>query len=246
MPGEGWQSPIIYFNRIALSKITYCGTISCKYVLIAISLSTNCQKLYSERRSNPVTDGKEVCCAKKLFKNHLTCGKFEKGYVNWPSTVYDPPPTPFTLSPSPHPPTPFTLSPYPLHPIPIPPTPFTLPPFTLPLSPYPPSPYPLHPIPLHPTPFIPIPLHPFPFTLPPSPYTPSPYPPSPYPLHLYPPSPYPPLPFPLHPNLSPLPPPTLTSKHSEVPPLIIKKTHNNFAPCKFVIARTFFYGLPCS
>ena len=147
LPGEGWRSPIIYFNRIALGKITYCGTTSRKYVLIAISMCTYCKKLYSERRSNPVTDGKEVCCAKKLFKNHLTCGKFGKRYVNWPSTVYDPPPlppftlppftpspyplhpTPFTLSPSPYPlhPTPFTPSPYPLHPIPIPPTPFTLP-----------------------------------------------------------------------------------------------------------------------
>ena len=121
LPGEGWRSPIIYFNRIALGKITYCGTTSRKYVLIAISMCTYCKKLYSERRSNPVTDGKEVCCAKKLFKNHLTCGKFGKGYVNWPSTVYDPPPlTTFTLPP-------FTPSPYPLHPIPIPPTPFTLP-----------------------------------------------------------------------------------------------------------------------
>lgn len=72
-----------------------------KYVLVAISMSTNCQKLYSERRSNPVTDGKEVCCAKKPFKSHLTCGKFRKGYVNWPSTVYDPHPSPF-----PHPPLP--------------------------------------------------------------------------------------------------------------------------------------------
>ena len=142
MPGEGWQSPIIYFNRIALSKITYCGTISCKYVLVAISISTYCKKLYSERRSNPVTDGKEVCCAKKLFKNHLTCGKIGKGYMNWPSTVYDPPH--FTLPPSP----------YPFYPIPIPPTHFTLSPFTLPRSPYPPSPYP-------PTPY--------PYTLPPSP-----------------------------------------------------------------------------
>ena len=124
-----------------------------KYVLVAISMSTNCQKLYSERRSNPVTDGKEVCCAKKLFKNHLTCGKIGKGYMNWPSTVYDPPH--FTLSPSPHPPTPFTLppSPYPFYPIPIPPTHFTLSPFTLPPSPYPPSPYPPTPYPLHPTPF---------------------------------------------------------------------------------------------
>ena len=146
-----------------------------KYVLVAISMSTNCQKLYSERRSNPVTDGKEVCCAKKPFKSHLTCGKFGKGYVNWPSTVYDP--TPFTLSPSPHPPTHFSLSPFPLLPSPYPlhPTPFTLSPFPLPTSPYPPSPYPLHPIPLHP-----IPLH-------------------------------------------PPPPPTLISKHSEVPQLIINK-----------------------
>ena len=213
-------------------------------------MSTNCQKLYSERRSNPVTDGKEVCCAKKPFKSHLTCGKFGKGYVNWPSTVYDPPPhppspyplhpipyplhpTPFTLPPSPYPPAHFTLSPFPLLPSPYPPSPnplhTTL--FTLPPSPYPlhptPSPYPLHPIPLHPTPFT---LS-F-FTL--SPFT---LPLHPIPLH----------PIPLHPELSSLPqPPTLTSKHSEVPPLIIKKIHNNFAPCKFVIARTFFYGLPRS
>ena len=117
---------------------------------------------------------------------------------------------------------------------------------------------PLHSTPLHPIPPSPYPLHPIPFTLPPSPHPPthltlspftlppSPYPPSPYPLHPYPPSPYPPLPYPLHPKLSPLRPPTLTSKHSEVPWLIIKKIHNNFASCKFVIARTFFYGLPCS
>ena len=153
MPGEGWRSPIIYFNRIALSKITYCGTTSRKYVLIAISMCTYCKKLYSERRSNPVTDGKEVCCAKKPFKSHLTCGKFGKGYVNWPSTVYDPPPYPPSLyPPSPHPHTPFILppSPYPLHP-----TPFTLPPSPYPLHPIPftPSPYPLHPIPIPPTPF---------------------------------------------------------------------------------------------
>ena len=130
-----------------------------KDVLVAISMSTNCQKLYSERRSNPVTDGKEFCCAKKPFKSHLTCGKFGKGYVNWPTTVYDPPPLhPIPFTPSP---TPFTLppSPYPLHPIPLHPTPFapsffTLSPFTLPL----------HPIPLHPTPFtlspFTLPLHP--------------------------------------------------------------------------------------
>ena len=151
MPGEGWQSPIIYFNRIALSKITYCGTISCKYVLIAISLSTNCQKLYSERRSNPVTDGKEVCCAKKLFKNHLTCRKFGKGYVNWPSTVYDPPPYPPSLyPPSPHPPFILPPSPYPLHPTPFTLSPSPHPPTHFTLSPFPllPSPYPLHPNPL--------------------------------------------------------------------------------------------------
>ena len=139
LPGEGWRSPIIYFNRIALGKITYCGTTSRKYVLIAISMCTYCKKLYSERRSNPVTDGKEVCCAKKPFKSHLTCGKFGKGYVNWPSTVYDPPPYPPSLyPPSPHPHSPFTLSP-----------------FTPPPSPYPlhPTPYPLHPIPIPPTPF---------------------------------------------------------------------------------------------
>ena len=200
-------------------------------------MCTYCKKLYSERRSNPVTDGKEVCCAKKPFKSHLTCGKFGKGYVNWPSTVYDPPPLPpFTLppfTPSPLHPTPFTLSPSP-----HPPTHLTLSPFTLPPSPYPPSPYPLHPI-----------------TLLPSPYPPSPYPPSPYSLH-----PIPLHPIPLHPTLSPCPPspypftltpspyppPTLTSKHSEVSALIIKKIHNNFTPCKFVITRTFFYGLPCT
>ena len=126
-----------------------------KYMLLATSMSTNCQKLYSERRSNPVTDGKEVCCAKKLFKNHLTCGKFEKGYVNWPSTVYDPPPTPHPLHPIP-----FTPSPYPLHPIPLPTSPYPHSPYSLPL---PPSPYPFHPIPLPPTHFT---LSPF--TLPPS------------------------------------------------------------------------------
>ena len=145
-------------------------------------MSTNCQKLYSERRSNPVTDGKEVCCAKKPFKSHLTCGKFGKGYVNWPSTVYDPPP---------HPP-----SPYPLHPIPYP-----LHPIPLPTSPYPHSPYSLHPIPLHPTLFTlppsPYPLHPTPFPLPPSPCPPSPYPFTLSPFTL------PPSPYPLHPDLSP-------------------------------------------
>ena len=210
-----------------------------KYVLVAISMSTNCQKLYSERRSNPVTDGKEVCCAKKPFKSHLTCGKFGKGYVNWPSTVYDPPP---------YPPSPYPLHPIPLPPSPYPPTHFTLSPFPLLPSPYPPSPYPLHP--------TPYPLHSTPFPLPPSPYPPSLYPLHsiilhPIPLHSTPftlsPFTLPPSPYPLHPDLSPLPqPPTLTSKHSEVPSLIIKKIHNNFAPCKFVIARTFFYGLPCS
>ena len=167
MPGEGWRSPIIYFNRIALSKITYCGTTSRKYVLIAISMCTYCKKLYSERRSNPVTDGKEVCCAKKLFKNHLTCRKFGKGYVNWPSTVYDPPPYPPSLyPPSPHPHTPFILppSPYPLHP-----TPFTLPP----------SPYPLHRIPFTLSPSPHPPTH---FTLSPFPLLPSPYPLHPNPL----------------------------------------------------------------
>ena len=212
-----------------------------KYVLVAISMSTYCKKLYSERRSNPVTDGKEVCCAKKPFKSHLTCGKFGKGYVNRPSTVYDPPPLPpFTLSPSPHP---LPPSPYPLHPIP------------LPTSPYPHSPYSLHPIPLHPTLFTlppsPYPLHSTPFPLPPSPYPPSPYPLHPIILHPIPLHPIPLHPIPLHPTpftltSPPYPPPTLTSKHSEVPPLIIKKIHYNFAPCKFVIARTFFYGLPCS
>ena len=187
LPGEGWRSPIIYFNRIALGKITYCGTTSRKYVLIAISMCTYCKKLYSERRSNPVTDGKEVCCAKKPFKSHLTYGKFGKGYVNWPSTVYDPPP---------HPP-----SPYPLHPIPLPPSPYPLHPIPLPTSPYPHSPYSLHPTP---------------FTLSPFHLPTSPYPPSPYPLHPYPPSPYPPSPYPLHPiPLHPIPlhptPFTLTS-----------------------------------
>ena len=146
-------------------------------------------------------------------------------------SIWSTPPHPFTLPPPPYPPTHFTLSPFPLLPSPYPPSPYPLhptpyplhsTPFPLPPSPYPPSLYPLHSIILHP-----IPLHPTPFTL--SPFT------------------LPPSPYPLHPDLSPLPqPPTLTSKHSEVPPLIIKKTHNNFAPCKFVIARTFFYGLPCS
>ena len=188
LPGEGWRSPIIYFNRIALGKITYCGTTSRKYVLIAISMCTYCKKLYSERRSNPVTDGKEVCCAKKLFKNHLTCGKFGKGYVNWPSTVYDPPPYPLHSTPL-HP-TPFTPSPYPLHPIPIPlhpiplhSTPFTLSPFTLFPSPYPPTHFTLSPYPLHPIPLPTSPYHPTPFTLSPFTLPPSPYPPSPYPLH---------------------------------------------------------------